>query len=60
MTTDKLAERMAMPTVGEGTFTLCGKTYTLPIVKTGKRDITLRANDGGLITLNKKYVQVAA
>lgn len=53
-----IAERKAMPVLGQGTFTLAKKEFTLPIVKMGKRDITMRADDCGLITLNKKFVRV--
>ncbi len=53
-----LAKVMAMPVVGNGRFNWCGNVHELPIVKNGKRDITLRSADGTLITLNKKFVEV--
>lgn len=55
---ETIKERTAMPTLGHGTFTLVGKTRTLPIVKMGKRDIVMRADDCGFITMNRKYVKV--
>jgi hypothetical protein len=57
---ERFAERMAMPVLGMGTFVWgCKKHLTLPIVKMGKRDVTMRAEDGGLITLNKIFVEVS-
>ena len=55
---ETIAERKAMPVLGQGTFIPVGKIFTLPIVKMGKRDITLRADDCGLITLNRKFIEV--
>ena len=52
-----IKERETMPILGHGKFEFVGKTYILPIVKIGKRDITMRSDDCGLITLNKKFVE---
>jgi hypothetical protein len=55
---ETIEDRKSMPVLGQGTFWLVGKMYTLPIVKMGKRDITMRNDDCGLITLNKKFVEI--
>lgn len=57
---ETIKEREAMPILGYGKFEWAKKTLVLPIVKMGKRDITMRADDCGLITLNKKFVEVTS
>ena len=49
---------MGMKSLGRGKFMWCGKETTLDIVKLGKRDVTLRSEEGTLITFNKKYVAI--
>jgi hypothetical protein len=58
MQEEEYAKVMAMPVVGTGRFCWCGKLHILPIIKLGKRDVTLRSEDGTRITFNKKYVEV--
>jgi len=55
---DIIAERAAMPVLGQGTFTRGGKLLTLPIVEMTSIYVTMRTDDYGLITLNKKFVEV--
>ena len=52
------AKIMALPILGRGKFKWAGKILELPIIKKGKRDITLRSPDGTRVTLNKKFVEV--
>ena len=49
--------RKAKP-VGKASFVWAGEPMTLPIVKLGKRDITVRSDDGTLITFNKRGVKI--
>lgn len=55
---ENLKKVMSMKVLAKGKFMWCGKENTLDIVKMGKRDVTLRSEDGTLITFNKKYVKV--
>lgn len=52
---ENLTRVMAMPILGYGSFVWCGEPMRLPVVKLGKRDVTLRDDrDGSLITFKKK------
>lgn len=42
----------------QGRFWWCGKQVIATIIKWGKRDATLKTEDGTEITFNKKHVEV--
>lgn len=44
--------------IGKASFVWAGKPMTLPIVKLGKRDMTVRSDDGTLITFNRRGVKI--
>jgi hypothetical protein len=55
---ENLAKVMAKPVIGYGTFVWGGERLRLPIVRIGKRDVTLRYDkDGTLITFKKKDLE---
>jgi hypothetical protein len=42
----------------KGRFKWCGKDIIATILKWGKRDATLKTDDGTEVTFNKRYVEV--